>query len=702
MINRVAVLASCVFCAGSLLAGDITPVNLDPPAQPATQPATAPGGQSPPTAWARSESLQVAWAELASEEPLKAYQAACTLAKAGQAGVAFMANQIPLVGSKPAQAMKLISQLDSDSYQVRKQAGDTLSSLGGTVERELRRDLESPATSAEARQQIKDMLAQIERTDSPSSDVRQQIMAVCALEMMDSPAARDLLAKLAQGAPRSASQARAALDRLCATQPAVEMAGKTVLLVQWQAVLPRETVWRILPHSKAFETGSEDFVGLQCDAATLRQAVKRFLPGSEAREQAGTVSPVEIRRTGGSGLGVLIQWEQSVRFGVDQRGRPIQSISRLDIHLFASCRLAVSDGVGRLEMAGRDAEIKVFSEPKHQVTLQKPSPPKFKGIVCPVGKAICLVAATPPQADCQPHMLIVFEAVAVPTRLAPFFRGGARWLRDGQAAMEKLAEEGLAWNVLAEAQKDKVNPNWVRTLGDGTQVRLARVSLPDYHPYKAWDGDGNPVICEAGGGEGPVVCVAFEIRAGEKDTWRSFFGTIFIGRDLEIGLGDGTWQNIQTLKPDEQVTVGSRPFTLKDIRPMSGKDPLQKGKTMVTLIHRLDTEAVWAVGAIDKAGNLISSGNVTDVTDRIDFMAIREVPPYDNNVPAILNVDLSDVDHYVLLKRPRTWVNFKGFALQPKGSATSAPAGTNPAIHPATTPAMDSATQPAAVQRSRT
>ncbi len=157
--------------------------------------------------------LAAAWDELASDDAAKAYRALGVFVAASESAVAFLNKRMHpafFQGSKPPSDR--IAELESTDLAVRTQAQQELLKLGSSVEPVLRRALAGKPT-LELRQRLTRILEQV---DSLTADLRQAVRAVEALEYIATPAARELLAKLAGGADgaRLTVEAKASLERL--------------------------------------------------------------------------------------------------------------------------------------------------------------------------------------------------------------------------------------------------------------------------------------------------------------------------------------------------------------------------------------------------------------------------------------------------------------------------------------------------------
>jgi hypothetical protein len=163
----------------------------------------------------REEDLPRLWADLAGEDARKAQASLRALAATPQVALPFLQQRLtPARAVDPERLRRLIADLDSEQFTVRKAAFADLRKLDLLAEPALRKALEGKPP-LESRRRIEELLAEMQGPVTMSA-ARQNVRAVAVLEHMESDEARHLMKKLAAGAPeaRLTREARAALDRL--------------------------------------------------------------------------------------------------------------------------------------------------------------------------------------------------------------------------------------------------------------------------------------------------------------------------------------------------------------------------------------------------------------------------------------------------------------------------------------------------------
>jgi WD40 repeat protein len=154
------------------------------------------------------------WRDLAGSDAARANRAAWTLATSPDRALAFLKDHVrPTAPSDAQQLRRLITDLDSDQFEVRSAAAKELEDLGDQAAPALRRAL-AGQPSAEVRKRAEALLAGRWLVRSP--EVLRRLRAIQVLERIGSPEARHVLEELAGGAPaaRETREAREALQRL--------------------------------------------------------------------------------------------------------------------------------------------------------------------------------------------------------------------------------------------------------------------------------------------------------------------------------------------------------------------------------------------------------------------------------------------------------------------------------------------------------
>jgi hypothetical protein len=174
-----------------------------PGARPAAPLALAPG------------KLESCWGDLAGTDAARAYQAVCTMVTAPRQAASFLGERLlPEPSEVPPHIATLIASLDDERFAVREEATAELAKSADQAETSLRKALAS-GPSPEVRGRVKGLLERLEGA-TPSPEGLRVLRAVDVLERVGIPAAKEVIERLARGAPeaRLTQDAKASLERL--------------------------------------------------------------------------------------------------------------------------------------------------------------------------------------------------------------------------------------------------------------------------------------------------------------------------------------------------------------------------------------------------------------------------------------------------------------------------------------------------------
>jgi RNA polymerase sigma factor (sigma-70 family) len=159
--------------------------------------------------------VEARWKDLADDDAARAYDALNAFGADPAAAAAYLRSHLSAATAPDADKIaKLVADLDGDQFAARKKADEELEKLGETAAPLLRKAL-AAGPSAEVKKRLEDLLAKASSM-TPGGDALRSLRAVEVLETIATPAARQLLGKIAAGAPeaRLTREARAALERL--------------------------------------------------------------------------------------------------------------------------------------------------------------------------------------------------------------------------------------------------------------------------------------------------------------------------------------------------------------------------------------------------------------------------------------------------------------------------------------------------------
>jgi WD40 repeat protein len=161
----------------------------------------------------QAESL---WTELANADAKKAYEALRILAVGGDTVSELLREHLhPVEAPDPQRVNQLLLDLESNVFAVRRRATAELEKLGELAEPDLHKLLQSGPT-LEIRQRVERLLDRLVTGEAPPSEELRVLRAFEVLEHLATPDAREVLQRMAGGAPgaRLTRQAQATLERL--------------------------------------------------------------------------------------------------------------------------------------------------------------------------------------------------------------------------------------------------------------------------------------------------------------------------------------------------------------------------------------------------------------------------------------------------------------------------------------------------------
>jgi WD40 repeat protein len=160
------------------------------------------------------EQFESRWQLLVGANATAAYVAICELSEAGDRVAVPLGERLEAVKPLGPRVRQLLANLDSKRFAAREAAFRELKKLGAAAEPEVRQALRG-SVSAEVRKRVQSLLDSWGRHPATPEEVRQS-RALVILERVDTRQAREVLTRLAEGAPGAwlTEEARAALRRL--------------------------------------------------------------------------------------------------------------------------------------------------------------------------------------------------------------------------------------------------------------------------------------------------------------------------------------------------------------------------------------------------------------------------------------------------------------------------------------------------------
>jgi hypothetical protein len=177
---------------------------------------TSAGRESPdPPAKLPLQTLDLLWTDLAGQDATRAFDAMRKLGASSDQAVLLIKEHVrPARPADSKRLAQLLADLDSDRFQVRRQAESELQGLGELAQPALRQALDGDP-SLDFRQRVKRMLDKLSGQEYVAGQLG-KLRAIELLELIGSSDARHVLEALAGGAPgaRLTCEAKSAIERL--------------------------------------------------------------------------------------------------------------------------------------------------------------------------------------------------------------------------------------------------------------------------------------------------------------------------------------------------------------------------------------------------------------------------------------------------------------------------------------------------------
>jgi RNA polymerase sigma factor (sigma-70 family) len=159
------------------------------------------------------------WTDLAGKDAALAFAAVRKLNASPDQAITLLKDHVrPATSADPKRLAQLLGDLENERFEQRRQAQTELEGLGELAESALRKALAGDP-SLDLRQRLERLLDRLS-SQMPGTEQLRELRALEALELVDSPEARQLIQTLAGGAPeaRLTREAKSAMRRL-ARQP---------------------------------------------------------------------------------------------------------------------------------------------------------------------------------------------------------------------------------------------------------------------------------------------------------------------------------------------------------------------------------------------------------------------------------------------------------------------------------------------------
>ena len=344
------------------------------------------------------------------------------------------------------------------------------------------------------------------------------------------------------------------------------------------------------------------------------------------------------------------------------------------------------------------------------------------------GRAVVLLQRVMNFQGTRWYSAVVFEVQRYPYDLLPAVNtltGVGRYIKSGPAGLEHIGAVASAWARYTLAHTAKLRHSgarWTKSLPGGALATLQKVStgrwpLCPWTPVGAPDGvplseipwiSSAPIYVGTGHASG---LLKLEIPTGEDGpppgastlpkkilqyTWAAIRRQ---KNTCSVGLDSGPWKIIgtakPTLSPDPKWYFSYKgyqfdPYALTP-QPADPVGHIPSRIYMNLWISRRSTpklaDQAIAVGAVNRQGQLVSpfAGRMPYYYGFARFQTSRAHAMDEYSLGEAIPISPNNVKRYVWITRPRHWVTFRGFAMQPSPLPSTVFALQQQQIHTTTT-----------------
>lgn len=325
----------------------------------------------------------------------------------------------------------------------------------------------------------------------------------------------------------------------------------------------------------------------------------------------------------------------------------------------------------------------------------------------PAGHALVLFVPMEGEAKEKYYTLLVMQAVSLPRDNIEEVHAALnikRWIAGGPDAVLAAIRAAKQWEARTGTMKEPSPTAAMQYAStDGLKINVVAVGQPDHWAYHWWTAEGVPLIGEPRWQEfaaKAVLAVVLEVEKptghmdydlrmpdglGEvnrgltscKNSSGKYFEIVYIWGnnaeanrkirerlksnmriDVAVRHGVGDWTEIATIREGQEIEADKGRFELKEVRETVKKSSDFPGVTLINCNYDYDPAFEVTIAAVDAKGNrtyLENSGSTGEKPIR-----------YDRHFYVHIQADKADIDHFVILKRPRVEHVFEKIAAYPQ------------------------------------
>ena len=285
--------------------------------------------------------------------------------------------------------------------------------------------------------------------------------------------------------------------------------------------------------------------------------------------------------------------------------------------------------------------------------------------------------------------------------------GVSRYIRAGPLGLQNITSVASAWNRYAKAHPPKPvagDVQWTKSLPDGISVTLQGISNGVW-PLCPWTPTAVPLSASYEYLDLGQMAGLLKFEWPIDHPWRypgiqkwqknmtGFEWARIPGQTntWSIGLDSGKWKIIGNAKPSAtpqwNFAYKGYKFGAFEITPLQADLSTHRPGGIYMNLWTPGTpdlaDQAIAVGAVTRQGKLVSPfADFFNSMARFQTSRSNAIDEYHNET---IPISLVDVKRYVWITRPRHWVTFRGFAMQPSPLPSTVFASQQQQIHTITT-----------------
>jgi len=461
-------------------------------------------------------------------------------------------------------------------------------------------------------------------------------------------------------------------------------------IARWEVLLNQAGAAEVKKAGTPLATSSKVYEGMTANGAALRQAVKEAMKRGEA---VRTKYGLEVAREFERADNLKFFWSQLLSHDEDAAANVMghMSDSQETYQRVKTDRVEVSVNYPLMDFGLREKPSVVIATQQDKQAIVFSREMAAGDAVAFVGKYVA------ESGNVYYHLIVweVFKAQREQMDIVTNQYDAGWWCGHGPEALRQRADTSRLWNASAVREVSAVAADFEKKLEDGKVVQLLALCQPSRWPGCWWDAQGNPVRMDSFSayrwayatvsmyGDSPEGLVAMVGVKGEQEEWylqspkMSMLprgGPLPDGRmppevyagafksettidetwPLQVGVMVGQWKQIGSLYENQSTTAGDVEYRVGGAR----------GFTTYFSVK------FWRKGNLANEDQLVAATVDGKTVEIYGVHTLAYGPkPADGEREEMLDfykMAANEVKEFRIYQRKREWVEFEGFAREPK------------------------------------